>query len=139
MICGKCPEGRRFNDTGIYCVHYGMILTEKHVCALERGKEHDRAEQDNTVQGLREGDRLYQNGEGEEHAGGSGERVLYPVGRAGYIRDGGRNREAGTEAGLGGHGRGMDRVQEPFRQLPGGRQVQEMKKAADAATSAVSA
>lgn len=44
MKCGKCPEGRRFNRTGIYCVYYGIIMTEKHECTLERGKEHDRTD-----------------------------------------------------------------------------------------------
>jgi len=42
MNCGKCPEGRRFNQTGIYCVYYGIIMNEKHECTLERGLRHER-------------------------------------------------------------------------------------------------
>ena len=42
MTCAKCPEGRRFSDDGIYCVHYGIILRDRHECTLERGREHDR-------------------------------------------------------------------------------------------------
>ena len=41
MKCGRCPEGRRFNETGIYCTWYGIILNEKHECGLERGRRHD--------------------------------------------------------------------------------------------------
>ena len=44
MRCGKCPEGRRFNNTGIYCTHYGIIMSDRHECTLERGKEHDRTD-----------------------------------------------------------------------------------------------
>ena len=44
MRCGACPEGRRFNQTGIYCVWYGIIMSEKHECGLERGRQHDRDE-----------------------------------------------------------------------------------------------
>jgi len=44
MKCGQCPDGRRFNQTGIYCTWYGIIMSEKHECGLERGRRHDRAE-----------------------------------------------------------------------------------------------
>lgn len=50
MKCGNCPEGRRFNETGIFCVWYGIILNEKHECGLERGRELDRAEDHNAGQ-----------------------------------------------------------------------------------------
>ena len=42
MKCGNCPDGRRFNQTGIYCTYYGIIMSEKHECGLERGRQHDR-------------------------------------------------------------------------------------------------
>ena len=41
MTCGKCGDGRRFNDSGIYCTWYGIILNEKHECGLERGRQRD--------------------------------------------------------------------------------------------------
>ena len=41
MTCGKCGDGRRFNDSGIYCTWYGIILNEKHECGLERGRQRE--------------------------------------------------------------------------------------------------
>ena len=42
MTCGRCPEGRRFADGGVWCVMYGMILRENHECRLEGGKRHEQ-------------------------------------------------------------------------------------------------
>ena len=44
MICKECPEGRRFTEESVNCVHYGMILRADHECKLERGKQLDGAE-----------------------------------------------------------------------------------------------
>lgn len=60
MKCGKCPDGRRFNQTGIYCTWYGIIMSEKHDCGLERGRQHDR-DQDNGA-GQREETGLQEDG-----------------------------------------------------------------------------
>ena len=42
MTCGKCPEGRRFAKGSIYCVLYGIIISEKHICTRDGGNRHDR-------------------------------------------------------------------------------------------------
>lgn len=42
MICGRCPEGRRFAQGCTYCRFYGMILPDSHECRQERGKHHER-------------------------------------------------------------------------------------------------
>jgi hypothetical protein len=60
MKCGRCPEGRRFNQTGIYCTWYGIIMSEKHECGLERGRQHDR--DDNRGAGQREGTGIQEDG-----------------------------------------------------------------------------
>ena len=41
MICGRCPEGRRFATGSTYCVLYGIIISDTHKCTLEGGKRHD--------------------------------------------------------------------------------------------------
>ena len=38
MKCRECANGRRFAENGIWCVMYGMILSEKHECTLEGGR-----------------------------------------------------------------------------------------------------
>ena len=42
MICGRCPDGRRFARGCTYCRFYGMILPDSHECRQERGKYHER-------------------------------------------------------------------------------------------------
>ena len=49
MICGRCPEGRKFARGSTFCVLYGIIISDKHECTLERGKRHDRAADDSEV------------------------------------------------------------------------------------------
>ena len=69
---------------------------------------------------LRGGDRLHQDGEGEDDAGESGERVLHPGRRAEHLRHDHRRGGAGPGAGLGGQGdTGADRVHQPLRNLSG--------------------
>lgn len=41
MKCGKCPEGRKFAKGSVYCILYGMIIREDHICTLEGGQRHD--------------------------------------------------------------------------------------------------
>ena len=41
MICGRCPEGRRFAEGSTYCILYGIIIDHRHECTLEGGKRHD--------------------------------------------------------------------------------------------------
>ena len=44
MKCGRCPEGRRFAEGGVYCLLYGMTLSAGHECGLEGGKRHEGAD-----------------------------------------------------------------------------------------------
>ena len=50
MICGRCPEGRRFAQGSTFCVLYGIIISDKHECTLEGGKRHDRTADDSEIQ-----------------------------------------------------------------------------------------
>ena len=38
MRCAECAEARRFNQTGIYCAWYGIIMSETHECSLPGAK-----------------------------------------------------------------------------------------------------
>ena len=49
MICGRCPEGRRFAQGSTFCVLYGIIISDKHECTLEGGKRHDGVADDSEV------------------------------------------------------------------------------------------
>ena len=85
MKCKDCPAGKKFTRRShgcVECIQYGMILLEDHECEREGWKEYEHTEQDDTVQGMRETDRLYQNDEGEEHPGEPGSGVLHAVGWA---------------------------------------------------------
>lgn len=66
MICMNCPEGRRFAESAVNCLLYGMITRAEHECTREGGKRHDRAAEDH---GAGRGD-----GENADETGG-GRRV----------------------------------------------------------------
>jgi hypothetical protein len=44
MRCRECAEGRRFAAGSVYCIRYGMIIREEHICRFMGGKEHGPAE-----------------------------------------------------------------------------------------------
>ena len=41
MICKDCPEGRRFAEGSVYCILYGMIIRETHICTRDGGNRHE--------------------------------------------------------------------------------------------------
>ena len=51
MKCGRCPEARRFAEGSMFCMPYGMIIREEHICRFERGKRHDAADDDHGERG----------------------------------------------------------------------------------------
>lgn len=44
MKCGECVRGRRFAQESVFCVMYGVIISEGHECGLEGGKRHEGAD-----------------------------------------------------------------------------------------------
>ena len=44
MKCGECVRGRRFAQGSVFCVMYGVIISEDHECGLEGGKRHEGAD-----------------------------------------------------------------------------------------------
>lgn len=44
MKCGECVRGRRFAQGSVFCVMYGVIISEGHECDLEGGKRHEGAD-----------------------------------------------------------------------------------------------
>ena len=42
MICGECPEGKHYMRGSVYCLLYGIIINEKHICTRDGGNRHDR-------------------------------------------------------------------------------------------------
>ena len=39
MKCKECAEARRFSTEAVFCVQYGMILSNEHECTLPGAKE----------------------------------------------------------------------------------------------------
>ena len=81
MTCGKCPEGRRFAEGGVYCLIYGMIISREHKCTRTGGTRHD-GDGDHSEDGEREAEAQEDScGAAEQMPGilrGSGERAGLP-------------------------------------------------------------
>ena len=39
MKCKECAEARRFSTEAVFCVQYGMILSNEHECTLPGAME----------------------------------------------------------------------------------------------------
>lgn len=39
MICKDCANARRYSTEAVFCVQYGMILSNRHECGLPGAKE----------------------------------------------------------------------------------------------------
>ena len=39
MKCRDCAEARRFSTEAVFCVQYGMILSNSHECTLPAARE----------------------------------------------------------------------------------------------------
>lgn len=47
MKCIACEHARRFAESGVYCVMYGMIISERHECTRKGGRlREDRGDGD---------------------------------------------------------------------------------------------
>lgn len=44
MKCMDCAEGRRFSTGSVYCIPYGMIISEDHDCTQKGGRPRERDE-----------------------------------------------------------------------------------------------
>lgn len=92
MICGRCPDGRRFAQGCTYCRFYGMILPDSHECRQERGKQHER-NNSYRLEGY-DGPEVQHNG---GWFAGSGEEILPGSGERGGIPEMDQEPEGGAE------------------------------------------